>query len=400
MPAAHAPGSQTHPFANSDYVGWYRELFELMRAGEPGHLLFDSTVAEPAELLQLHGREAFEGAADRSPFRSTFGWGNPVLIDAIARRYRVDPAGILPTTGCTAAISHVFSAYLEPGAHVVIEAPYFDLLARLARNRGANISLVRRERGTFELDPQRLESLLQSGTRLVVLTNAHNPSGAHLDDAALLAVAEVVRKHDIPVLVDEVYGDFVPRQLRSGPAASLDPCFISVNSLTKVYGLYALRCGWIITDEQNLQLIRPVYSELEYGSSKITHGIAALVLDDLAPFEEHWRAVLARNRALMVDAAGALQAAGLLEGNLPEHGCMYFPRLTRVRDTRRFTAWLWDRSRVGVAPGEFFGAPGHIRVGFGQTYESLKAGLELFAEGLRAYPAEEPPPRAVHAAGK
>lgn len=391
-------GSQTHPFSSTDYVGWYRELFELMRAGEPVHLLLDSTIAEPTDLLQRYGQEAFRQAADGSPFRSTFGWGNPVLIDAIARRYGMAPANILTTTGCTAAIAHVFATYLEPGAHVVIEAPYFELLVRLARNRGASISLLERESGTFEIDPQRLASTLQPATRLVVLTNAHNPSGAHLDDAALQTIARVVRKRQIPVLVDEVYGDFAPPQRRNGPAASLDACFISVNSLTKVYGLPALKCGWIMAAEQHLQRIRPVYSELESGSSTITHGIAALVLNDLSPFEEHWRAVLERNRPLMVETMRRLKMAGLLDGTLPEHGCMHFPRLTRVRDTRRFAAWLWERSRVVVAPGEFFGAPGYIRLGFGQTYQSLKSGLELFSEGLQAYPPEAPPPHSIQPA--
>ncbi|MGH8186531.1 MAG: pyridoxal phosphate-dependent aminotransferase, partial [Steroidobacteraceae bacterium] len=134
-----------------------------------------------------------------------------------------------------------------------------------------------------------------------------------------------------------------------------------------------------------LERIRPVYSDLESGSSKITHGIAALVLDDLAPFEDHWRAVLRRNRPLVLETTQQLRAEGLLEGELPAHGCMCFPRLTRVADTRHFAAWLWDRSRVGIAPGEFFGAPGHVRIGFGQTHDSLRAGLERFAEGLRSY---------------
>jgi aspartate/methionine/tyrosine aminotransferase len=336
-------------------------------------------------LLHEYATRAFAEPGGRSPFSSTFGWGNPLLIDAIARRYRVNPDAILATTGCTTAIAHVFSAYLEPGAHVVIESPYFDLLARLARNRNAEITLLQREPRTFAVDPQRLVSVLRSDTKLVVLTNAHNPTGAHLGDAALLDIARAVWPYDIPVLVDEVYGDFVPDHERSGPAATLDPCFISVNSLTKVYGLHALKCGWIVAGEQNMARIRPVYSDLESGSSKITHGIAALVLDDLAPFEEHWRAVLLRNRPLVLAATERLRGEGLLEGTLPEHGCMYFPRLTRVADTRHFAAWLWDRYRVGIAPGEFFGAPGHVRIGFGQMHDSLRTGLERFAEGLRSY---------------
>lgn len=385
LAADHTLAPSAHPFGNTDYVSWYRDLFELMRAGETGHLLFDSTITEPTTLLHEYAKKAFAKPSGNSPFGSTFGWGSPQVIDAIARRYHVSPDAVLATTGCTTAISHVFSAYVEPGAHVVVEAPYFDLLARLARNRSAQITFLEREPGTFGVDPRRLASVLRPDTRLVLLTNAHNPSGVHLADAALLDIAKVVRPRDIPVLVDEVYGDFVPAGERSGPAAALDPCFISVNSLTKVYGLHALRCGWIIAGEHNLQRIRPVYSDLESGSSKITHGIAALVLNDLGPFEDHWRAVLKRNRPLVLATTQQLRAEGLMEGELPAHGCMYFPRLTQIGDTRQFAAWLWDRCRVGIAPGEFFGAPGHVRIGFGQAHESLKAGLERFAEGLRSY---------------
>lgn len=385
LAADHTLAASARPFANTDYVTWYRDLFDLMRGGEPGHLLFDSTITEPTALLHEYAMRAFGKPSARSPFSSTFGWGNPFLIDAIAHRYGVSAEGILATTGCTTAISHVLSAYVEPGTHVVIEAPYFDLLLRLARNRRAEISLLEREPGTFEVDPQRLASVLRPDTRLVLLANANNPTGHSLTDAALLEIAQVVRPHDVSVLIDEVYGDFVPTTERSGPAARLDPCFISVNSLTKVYGLHALKCGWIMASERALERIRPVYSDLETGSSKITHGIAALVLNDLDPFEKHWRAVLERNRPLVLETTEQLLAEGLLEGAVPAHGCMYFPRLTRVDDTRRFAAWLWEHSRVGIAPGEFFGAPRHVRIGFGQAHDSFKAGLERFAEGLRSY---------------
>jgi len=383
-PEDESTGSGAALFASTDYVGWYRELFELMRSGEKCNLLFDSTILEPTNLLFADARRALQG--DQSRFRSTFGWGSPLLIAAIARRYGVEEKAILTTTGCTSALSHVFSTYLERGAHVVIEAPHFELLPRLARNRGAVLGFIERERTSYGIDPERLAALLRANTRLIVLTNAHNPSGAFLDDAALLDIAAVVRGRGIPVLVDEVYGDFVPRSRRSGPAACLDPCFISVNSLTKVYGLHALKCGWIVAAEDELRKIRPVYSELETGSSKITHGIASLILDELPRYEAYWRHVIERNRPLMLEVSEQLRAEHLIEGEVGEFGCMYFPRLSHVRDTRHFAAWMWDRARIGIAPGDFFGAPGHIRIGFGQPFEELRAGLEQFADGLRAYP--------------
>jgi aspartate/methionine/tyrosine aminotransferase len=371
-------------FANPDYVGWYRELSALVSAGERGRLLFDSTMQEPTSLLYAQARRAFE-SEQPSPFRSTFGWGSPLLIGAIARRYGVDERSILTTTGCTAAIWQVYTAFLKPGAHVIIERPYFELLPRFAKSRGASISFLPRVELDYGIDIDQLSALIQPNTELIVLTNAHNPSGAYFDEAALRAIARVANKHQVTVLIDEVYGDFLPQSVRPAPAAQLDPCFISVNSLTKVYGLHGLKCGWLIAAESKLQRLRPVYAEFESGSSKFTHGIAALILDQPSDYESHWRSVLARNRPLLLETVSQLRSEGLIAGAVPEYGCMYFPRLTHVSDTRRFASWMWDRFRLGLAPGEFFGAPGHIRVGYGQSHQELAEGLALLVAGLREY---------------
>jgi aspartate/methionine/tyrosine aminotransferase len=371
-------------FANPDYVGWYRELSALLSAGEKGRLLFDSTIVEPTALLHAQARRAFD-VEHPSPFRSTFGWGSPLLIAAIARRYGVPEQSILTTTGCTAAIWQVYTAFLKPGAHAIIERPYFELLPRFAKSRGASISFLPRAEPDYRVDIEQLAALIQPNTELIVLTNAHNPSGAYLDDAALREIARVANKHNVTVLVDEVYGDFLPSSVRSGPAARIDPCFISVNSLTKVYGLHGLKCGWLIAADSKLSRLRPVYAEFESGSSKLTHGIAALIVDDLTDYEAHWRSMVARNRPLLLAVAGQLREEELIAGAVPEFGCMYFPRLTRIRDTRRFASWMWDRSRLGLAPGDFFGMPGHIRLGYGQSHEELAGGLELLAAGLRDY---------------
>ncbi len=371
-------------FGGMPYSLWYRRIFEAIRAGAECHALFDSSIVEPTGLLHDHIRRGYDGDL-QSRFVSTFGWGSPRLVASIAQRYGVSESMILATTGCTSAMSHVYAAYLGPGTHVVIETPHFDLLSRMAESHLATVSYVQRETGTNRIDPEELAAQLRPNTRLVVITNAHNPSGTFLGDAELLEIAAVAGARGIPVLVDEVYADFVSRPLRRRPAAALDPCFISINSLTKVYGLSALKCGWIIASPLRLEEIRPVYAEREFGSSKIAHGIASLVLDEIEAYDAHWQHVLACNRSLLVTIAAELREEGLLEGEVPEHGCIFFPRLSRVQDTQAFAAWAWERYSVGIAPGEFFGAPGYVRIGFGLEPQAFAVGIEAFARALRAY---------------
>ena len=82
--------------------------------------------------------------------------------------------------------------------------------------------------------------------------------------------------------------------------------------------------------------------------------------------------------------AEALVRAGLLEGEIPPYGCMYFPRVPGVDDTRALARRLFERHGVLVAPGEYFGAPGHLRIGFGADPRTVEAGLVRLAEGLAA----------------
>jgi aspartate/methionine/tyrosine aminotransferase len=83
--------------------------------------------------------------------------------------------------------------------------------------------------------------------------------------------------------------------------------------------------------------------------------------------------------------AAAMAAEGLLAGAPPPLGCMYFPRVVGVSDTRALCDWLWREHRVVVTPGEFFGLAGHVRIGFGGEAEPLDRGLSRLRTGLAQY---------------
>lgn len=364
------------------YVRWCREIVETSTGDT--NLLFDNSVEEPTALLHAQIGRSF-GAGMGARYRSTFAHGNPYVLDALAARYGVERESITCTTGCSSGMSMIFDAYLEPGSHAIVERPYFEFIPSLALSRGAQVSYIEREGPGYGIDPERLEALIRPQTRLIVLTNLHNPSGALLGDDELRALAAVADRAGVAIVADEVYGDFVTGGTRSGPAAKLSPAFISVNSLTKVYGLFTLKCGWIIASEEARARINAVYDRFEFGLSKLTHALAASVLEDMRPYEAHWRDLLETSRPVMLARIAEMEREGLLSGALPEHGCMYFPRLGMAQDDVAVVEWLWKRHGLAVAPGSFFGAPGHIRVGFGRNVGDVIDGMSRLGQGLREY---------------
>ena len=109
------------------------------------------------------------------------------------------------------------------------------------------------------------------------------------------------------------------------------------------------------------------------------------MLENIGPFDEHWRQILDHSRPVLERHAKAMVGEGMLAGEAPIIGCMYFPRIVGVSDTYALSQWLWREHEVLVAPGEFFGLPGHVRIGFGGDAKPLDRNLGRFADALRRY---------------
>lgn len=375
------PRGGTRDASGESYSNWVRDVLRALADEPDAAVLFDSTIREPTELLAGVARRAFEGGVtDR--FESVFAGGNRFVVEAIATRYGVARESVICTTGATSAMAMAIRAYVAPGDHVIVETPCFDLLPGLAEEVGAAVSYLPRRAPDFEVNPAELAQLIRPDTKLVLLTHLHNPSGAMLDDGVLAALGELATKAGVPILIDEVYGDFVgPRRA----AAALSPDIISVGSLAKAQGLFALKCGWAIASPARVQQMLAANSHGDLDLSKLSHAVAALVLEDIAPFDDHWRTTLEATRPIVERHVGAMVADGLLAGDVPAAGCMCFPRVVGVADTRALADWLWREHRIVVAPGEFFGLAGHIRIGFGGETEQLDRGLGRLHWALGLY---------------
>ncbi|WP_293373113.1 pyridoxal phosphate-dependent aminotransferase [Phenylobacterium sp.] len=377
-----AEGRGPGPDPDDSYSRWVRTAMKAAATAPDAAVLFDSTIREPTDLLASVVRRAFDGGVtDR--YESVFAEGNPYVVAAVAARHGVSADQVIGATGATSAMALVLKALVSPGDNVLIEQPCFDLLTSQARDAGATITALPRRAPDYAVVAADIVKLVRPNTRLVVLTQLHNPSGSELSRATMVELAAVSRQTGVPILIDEAYADFIDDGVC---AARLGPEFISVGSLTKVQGLFALKCGWAVAAPEIIARVQAATPQGDYGVSKLTHAVAALVLEDRAPFEAHWRAVLAEARPVVEGHVEAMAADGLIEGVLPKAGCMYFPRVVGVEDTRALAKWLWSEHEVLVAAGEFFGQGGHVRIGFGGgRAKTLDAGLSRLHAALKAY---------------
>ncbi|MBL4802375.1 MAG: pyridoxal phosphate-dependent aminotransferase [Emcibacter sp.] len=355
--------------------------------------LCGSSVEEPVELLRALVEEAFKGSVS-SRYQSVFlNGGNPYVVDQLSSRYGVGKDQIICTTGATSSLSLLCRTYLAPGDHVLVESPGFDLFADFAYEQCAEVDFFNRQGEGFTIDPVEIESLIRPNTRLIMLSNLHNPSGMMVDNSVLKALAEIAEHYAVKVIFDEVYRDYADSAIWPGPASQFSPNFISVSSLTKIYGLSSVRCGWIIAQPDILSPVRAFNNQFEFGVSKLSHAVAALVMENHTVFDEYWRGELRRTRPIIERHYNDWVKEGLVFGKLPDYGCISFPGLVGVENTMDFTKWLFEYYGLIVVPGELFGASGHVRIGHAIEPDKLEHSLQCFAAGLRAY-------RANHAVQK
>lgn len=367
------------------YAQWIRTILGEARTANRKILpLFESTVAEPRALLTEMVRDAFTDPISNR-YTSAFSGGNPYVIESLSRIYGASANELVCTTGATGAMSLLYRALLQPGDHVLVETPGFDLLGILALEQGASVGCFTRPGKNFAVDVERIKAALTPRTKLVVLTNLHNPSGMVAAHADLLALAELAEARGFLVLIDEVYGDFATLDERPMPACKVSEHFVSISSLTKSFGLSTLRCGWIVGAPSVVAAVREVAARTDFGISNLSHAVAALVLERPEPFQAYSKNILAAAAPLVLRYTAEWRNEGLIEGAMPPSGCIAFPRLIGVNDTLGFAAQLFEHTGIAVVPGEFFAAGGHIRIGFGLPVPVLEQALEGLGAALFAH---------------
>lgn len=363
------------------YSQWVRRTVARRRSGQRMISLFDSSVPEPSERLAEIVSAAFREPVDPR-YTSAFADGNPYVVEHLCRTYGVGADSILCTTGVTSALALLYRTFARRGGRILVETPGFDLFDDLACGLGVEVDCFVRQAPDFALDLDRIEAAIRPDTRFIVLSDLHNPSGALAERETLLGLAGLAERHDLIVLVDEVYGDYASAEARPIHAAGLSPRLITISSLSKIYGLGTLRCGWIVGHPDLLAQVRQVSERTEFGISSLAHAAAALVMDEAPQFHAWAMGILAESRPCIEDHFSRWQHQGLVEGVLPQFGCMAFPRLVGKTDTAGFAERLANTTGVIVAPGEFFGAPGHIRIGFVRRPDELDQALDVLGMAL------------------
>lgn len=359
------PNPDTPRHDASDYMHWAKTLqaarFNLGNSGVAAVTLRE--LGASLDDLEVSGP-------------SFYGW--PPLLEALARHLGVGTDRVCHAEGTSLANYLAMAVLVRPGDEVLIEEPTYELLVDAARHLGASVRRFPRPRSlAFQPDLDALAGSIGPRTRLIVLSDLHNPSSARLAEGVPSRIADLAASVGARVLIDEVYLDAAA--VAPPPTAHrIDPRIITTGSLTKVYGLSGLRCGWVVAEPEligrmwrlnDLLGVIPAHSaeRLSLVALRELPRLRARAASILDPNREAWNAFLARR-------------TDRLDGTPHVAGTVVFPRLQRGS-----VATLCDRLRAletTVTPGAFFSEPEAFRVGLGCRPEIFAEGLERLGKVL------------------
>ena len=315
---------------------------------------------------------------DLTPLARGGGYGYPPLQEALAAHSGVATENVVAADGTSMANYLAMAAIVEPGDEVLVEHPTYDLLLAALGHLQAQIRRFPRPASTgFALDPAEIERAVTPRTRLIVITNLHNPSSAFTDEATLRSVGEIARRVGARVLVDEVYLD-AAFEIAPPSAFHLGPAFVITNSLTKVYGLSGLRCGWVLAEGELARRMWLLNDLFGVNQAHPAERISVIAFQNFEKLRAWSRALLEKNRLALNHF---LSTRNDLEVQPLKFGTVVFPKLLTgsVEDLCRLFREKYEGS---VVPGSFFEMPEHFRMGIGGEPTSVAASLERLGAAL------------------
>lgn len=304
--------------------------------------------------------------------------GHPALREGIATLYeRISADDIVVCGGGAAeALFLVTSVLLDPGAHVVVVAPAFEPLYRVAEALGAEVALVALDADNgWALDLDALRRAIKPRTRIIAINFPHNPTGALLDHDTFLGLVALAEERGIYLVSDEVYRfmEFDPAR-RLPAAADFSARAVSVGVMSKAYGLAGLRIGWVASADQDL--LRRITAMKDYTSvcsSAPSEILALIALRNHGHVVGRCKQIVADNLAHADEFFSKWK--DVFEWVKPDGGTVGFPRLNAPMPVDQFVSELVQQEGVLVLPGSFFGdRSNRFRVGLGRR--TLSAALE------------------------
>lgn len=339
------------------------------------------------QLLQMSGKND-SVLSDLLPMKMTYGaiQGSDRLRDNICTLYeRQKRENIVVTHGAIGANALVHETLVEPGDHVISVRPTYQQHYSIPESYGAEVDILHlRPENGFLPDLNEFAAMVRPDTKLIVINNPNNPTGALMDAGYLEKFIAIARSRDAFVLCDEVYRGTAQDGDGFSPAiADLYEKGISVAGMSKAFSLAGLRLGWIAGPVEVLEAvsIHRDYNTISVGM--LDDYFATMALDAKDKILERSRSITRQNLQTLDNWVARESAISYVK---PQAGTTALLKYDFDMPSRDFCVQLLDTTGVMLTPGSVMHMEGWLRIGYANDPEILKAGLAKMSEFIATLP--------------
>ena len=360
------------------------ERFQSTYENEVDFNLSESGV-QPLQLGELLRDSASREALLAETLRYTQTNGTPPLRASIAAIYPgATPDHVQVTNGGSEANYLAAWHLVEPGDEVVMMTPNYKQLWSLARAFGAKVidwPLVLGD-GRWHVDVDALERLVSSRTRLVIVCNPNNPTGARLPAADLDRIVGIADRCGAWVLADEIYRGAERDGRETASMWGRGERVIVTSGLSKAYGLPGLRIGWVVAPPALVEALWASHDYTTIAPGALSDALARRALEPSRRAE-----LLARTRGILNQNFPSVASwldghGGLFTYAAPDAGAIVFARYHHPINSTELVTRLRQEQSVLVVPGDHFGMDGYLRLGFGEETSYLRKALDRVSAGI------------------
>ena len=322
------------------------------------------------------------------------------LREAIARKYlseyglRYQSTEILVSCGAKHSLYNLFQAVVNPGDEILVPAPYWVSYADMALLAGGLPKIIHTsEASGFRISAQQLAEALSSRTRVFILNSPSNPTGASYEENELMAIAQVLEKHNCLILTDDIYDKIVYDGFRIHNlvtlARSLRERVVIVNGVSKSYAMTGWRIGYALGPAEIIGAAAKIQSQSTSNPTSIAQAAALEAIQGPQEDVAIMVAEFAKRRNVVVDRLNAINGVQCLR---PQGAFYVFPNIAafigknvngkKVTSPCDVADYLLEEAKVAAVPGEDFGSNAHIRLSYATSLENIEEGCRRMRDAF------------------
>lgn len=327
--------------------------------------------------------------------------GMPEMIGAVQKYYddigiHYDEGEIFITTGGSEALLFVLLSILDEGSEIIIPEPFYPNYNTFVNAAGGVIRPLTTgpADGYHYAERSRIEALITDKTRAIMFTNPGNPTGAVLTPDEMLMIADIAKKHDLFLIADEVYREFVyaGEPLQSlGSVSTVDQNAIIIDSVSKRFSACGARIGAVLTRNKELGQQVLKFQQARLSVATLDQLASAALYSVPADYFDKVRVEYKLRRDTCYNKLREIPGVVCAEPK----GAFYMMAKLPVDNADTFQKWLLtdfsdNGETVMFAPGEgFYATPGkgvdEIRIAYVLKQADLERAMDLLALGIKEY---------------